>query len=306
MGFTIHYDPRLIEETVALLMRREPGAEYWRERDSVYAQADPEEREQGFRALHEREFRRRGLDRPLARTLAEEPLIAGALESCRALFCVTRKEEGADIAVARGPGPSRHLLLRLRPESLIEGNGLVPFLRRELLHVRDMVDPAFGYDPTPPVFDGAPALQKLILARYRVLWDVTVDGRLRRRAHAGAEERRRVGEEFARHFGMLGVRVGEAFQRLVDFLQPTHAMLLEAASEPWSLLEPAGRRPQSRSHCSLCACPRIDDAPVAALAARLAPFVRADFPAWCEEDPVCPQCVELYRARAILAGGAVR
>lgn len=40
-------------------------------------------------------------------------------------------------------------------------------LRAELLHLADMLDPAFGYAPTLPEMDGGPSAAGLLQDRYR-------------------------------------------------------------------------------------------------------------------------------------------
>jgi DNA-binding LacI/PurR family transcriptional regulator len=45
-----------------------------------------------------------------------------------------------------------------------------------LLHIADMVDPAFGYQPAVPEVDGGPTYARLLQDRYRALWDVSVAG----------------------------------------------------------------------------------------------------------------------------------
>src|SRR5947199_335551 len=53
------------------------------------------------------------------------------------------------------------------------------FCRHELLHIKDMLDPAFLYDPDIKV-GNTPGEESLILARFRVLWCLSIDSRLTR------------------------------------------------------------------------------------------------------------------------------
>jgi hypothetical protein len=45
------------------------------------------------------------------------------------------------------PIASRTLTLQVRPESFLDELRFASWARRELLHIEDMVDPAFGYAP---------------------------------------------------------------------------------------------------------------------------------------------------------------
>ena len=57
---------------------------------------------------------------------------------------------------------------------------LTEFLRRELLHVADMCDPAFAYSPTPELGGSCQTDNDLIRDRFRLLWDAFVEARMRR------------------------------------------------------------------------------------------------------------------------------
>lgn len=54
------------------------------------------------------------------------------------------------------------LVVRLRPQSLLDQGALRTLLRRELLHVADMLDPAFGYLKELPSVDTDPAVLNLL------------------------------------------------------------------------------------------------------------------------------------------------
>ena len=54
---------------------------------------------------------------------------------------------------------------------------LTRYCRHELMHISDMLDPVFGYDPDTKVGQN-PGEETLILHRYRMLWSLSVDSRL--------------------------------------------------------------------------------------------------------------------------------
>lgn len=228
----LSYDPTLIEEAVLLAERTLPadGARaFRRERDRIYAIGDAEQREARFRALHQRWFLRLGLGRAVEQALAERPEVPSALAEGRVVRALARAQEGADLVDRVRPGatdPHPTLLLRIRPDSLVAGDRLLPLLRHELLHVADMLDPAFGYQRVLPAAAADPACETILRDRYRVLWDVTIDGRLTRAGLGGEELRAARWREFAATFPMLGERCREAFEVWFARRQPTHRAIV--------------------------------------------------------------------------------
>jgi len=124
------------------------------------------------------------------------------------------------------------LVLRLCAETLLEPVTLSALLRHELGHVADMLDPSFGYERALPESDAGPATANLLRDRYRVLWDVTIDGRLARAGLAGARERAARWREFAATFAMLGEGCRSAFEEWFHLARPRHAALVQFAQAP--------------------------------------------------------------------------
>jgi hypothetical protein len=123
-------------------------------------------------------------------------------------------------------------------------------------------------------------------ARYRVLWDVSVDGRLARRGHALPDARAGRWREFRAAFAELADSVETTFARLWDADGVTHAELLALAA--------GARRPE----CPLCRLPSHDLDGARGLAPAAVDAVRTDFPSWTREAGLCRRCAELYQARA--------
>jgi hypothetical protein len=134
-------------------------------------------------------------------------------------------DEAADVLVAPGERPT--LLIRLLPATLSQPERAQLLLRRELLHVADVLDPDFGYAPAA----SAPRLEAHRVERYRVLWDASVDGRLLRSGRAPSRVRAERESEFARAFPALGGRTAELFRRFFDGERCTHGELVAFASE---------------------------------------------------------------------------
>jgi hypothetical protein len=228
------YEPALVEAAVLAALRGSPGeAALHRERDPLYSIADCDERETAFARLHAQWFEGLGLDRPLRGALAERPEIGWECGRAIVARAPSARHEGADLRLAPPARPT--LLLRLMPETLAAGERAWRLLRRELLHVADMLDPAFGYEPR--VGAGAP-LDPGRQERYRVLWDAYVEGRLVRSGGAPAAAGAEVLREFTRAFPALGAEGVAAFRRFFDGPSCTHADLVAAATGATGEIQP--------------------------------------------------------------------
>jgi hypothetical protein len=231
----IRYDAVLVEEAVLAALRRSSAGtqrEFHARRSPVYERPEPEEREACFEALHAEWFTRLGLDAPLHQALQERPEVLRAVGECRVWPARSRRAELADLAeAARGPD-ERILLVRVRPDSLAESRRLLGWLRHELLHVTDMLDPRYGYRPRLPHAQDGVLLDSLLRERYRVVWDVTVGGRLLRERREAASVRDRLWPEFQRAFSMLGGQAEASFDRWFRETAPSHATIAEFVRDP--------------------------------------------------------------------------
>ncbi|MBI2361509.1 MAG: hypothetical protein HYV04_21800 [Deltaproteobacteria bacterium] len=300
---TLHYDPRLIEEAVFLCLREHPKAgEFDRERCRPYEISDPEERERGFQDLHRAWFIRLGLAHPIEEALGEQPILLSRIKTCLVGRTAAKKLEGAELFVGAEEGSSdreqRNVRILLRPESLLDPAALLSFLRHELLHITDMLDPDFGYEPVLPAAAGGPAHDRLLAERYRALWDATIDGRMSRRGWASESVRAERLKDFRRAFPMLGEDSAPKFSQFFDHERSAHPELVAFACNP---LAGAGDLPTTASpgnRCPLCGFPTHSFAPEPD---RLPPEVIAaivtDFPNWRPAHGLCLQCADLYRAR---------
>jgi hypothetical protein len=235
---SLWYAPELVEEAVLLAERRMSIADqrtFRGERDPLYEVREADRRDEAFRRLHERWFERLGFRRVVDESVGERPEIACRLSEGRVLPALTRHEQGADLIDRVVPGqqdPRPLLAIRLRPSLLLDAASLQALLRHELLHIDDMLNPVFGYERSLPPSDLGPLGDNVVRMRYRVVWDVTVDGRLMRAGVASEGARSARWREFGAAFPMLGERGWQAFERWFDGEPPTHAALAEFARRP--------------------------------------------------------------------------
>jgi hypothetical protein len=176
---------------------------------------------------------------------------------------------------------------------------LLAFLRHELFHIADMLDPAFSYEPVLPAGDAGPTYDALLRERYRALWDTTINGRMHARGWLPDSERNRQLSEFALSFPMLG----DATSRIFDlFAQEPHSHpeLVAFAQNPRMMLDHAVTAIQPGSRCALCGFPTytFESCPERLDQAAMGEILK-DFPQWRPADGLCKQCAELYRARRL-------
>lgn len=245
LRYPIQYEPSLVEEAVLLAVtdRPEEGS-FRRERDSIYEIRDTDRREIHFGALHRAWFQRLGLSHPLRQALAERPILASATRRCFVARVLRRKDETAELFV--NPEDSRtqevqrpSIGIMLRPISFVEGDETLNLLRHELLHIVDMLDPAFEYTPAFSCEEDAAIPETAILERYRALWNASVEGRIARERLGNSFRRAQRLAEFASVFGMLGEQTEQAFSHMFDQSGHTHPQLVAFARAPWEML----RRP---------------------------------------------------------------
>jgi hypothetical protein len=273
----IAFDPVLVEEAVHLLARA--GEARWREyRRRIDPLYDEPERETAIAAAHLELFRAWGAEELVAREVRGLPV-------ARALVARSHRpgDEGADLLVGEG----KTVLLRLGAPLFLDRERCARFLRHEVRHVRDMLDPAFAY--APDLGGRTRAEQELVRARYFVLWNLAID---RVEPSPAPPEVRRA--QLDRAFAALTPEQRERLAaRFGDPSLRTHPFLRAAACDPWAFLGEPRRGAAPGQPCPLCGFPTHDwdEAPPANA-------IRADFPAWEPPHGACRQCADLYRAAA--------
>lgn len=290
------FDEDLVEGAVLDCARRENPLlvrRFHREREKIYGIANPDERNAAFFRLHLDWFREWGLESFLRDRIAPFANLQSSLKALAFRKARNKSEEGAELYVNREG--ARHGMLALRPERFSDRRSLVPFLNHELMHLNDMVDPGFCYDPD---IGGSaqPASQlRLIRERYRLLWDITIDGRLvlaNRETVANHEQR---WSEFNRAFSFLPEpKRQETFQALWNS-RPQHADLAVLAKDPRGLY--MQHIPQPGGPCPLCGFPTFEWASQASIGSS-ADAIRAEFPDWTVDYGACKRCVEVYESTA--------
>lgn len=210
--------------------------------------------------------------------LRQFPLIRNRAATLLLRKAVSKKDESAELFVRPD---ANNVVMVLCAERFIADPTLDQFLRHEFCHIADMLDEGFGYAPDLSLPDAPPAELTLLRDRYRVLWDISIDGRLK---HEGEKAKRLA--EF-----MRGFRGGsaESFERLWNGPRPTHAELVTQAT---IVRDEAQHEPGSS--CPLCRFPTFawaSDPPAKAIG--------RDFPQWTIAQGCCARCAELYSVKPL-------
>jgi hypothetical protein len=320
-AFSVEWDPSLVEEAVLLAAeaRRTPG--FRGRRNRLYEIHDPEQRDVAFREFHADWFERLELGKGIWQALQEQPLIPTSTRACVVVHSRGHRDEGADLFVSpagegTGETEGRSVVISLEPRRLLDEEGVLAFFRHELFHIADMLDPAFAYEPRLPRGDLGPAHERLLQDRYRVLWDIYIDGRLVHKNWAPSSVRDRRLEEFIRTFPMLADRTGEAFSHFFNSTSLTHPDLVSFVINPTSSIsnfqfpisnldDDAGHRFTLGERCPLCGFPTYAFEPNPdQLPPDVIERIRGDFQAWDCARGLCQQCADLYRTRSGAFAGA--
>jgi hypothetical protein len=299
----LRYDEDFIEAAVFLCASgRRKGvpslqiARFQRERECLYDILDPDDRNTAFFRLHLDWFREWGMEKLFTDAFNEFPLFAKALVVLAIRKTPRTSEEGAELYV--NEAGDRNGLLALRIERLGNDSSLRGYLRHEFTHIRDMLDPAFGYSPTLDLPGANPAQLRLARERYRLLWDITIDGRLSAAGHAPMASRDQHTTAFGRGYPFwTEPRRAEVFASLWDNPEPRHAELLALIADPRGLRE--ARRPAPGGSCPLCAFPTFTWANAEALPNEMIQRIQGEFSTWTAEQGLCARCQEMYIAAAM-------
>ncbi|MFQ5352811.1 MAG: hypothetical protein ACE5F9_00535 [Phycisphaerae bacterium] len=234
--FTIEYEQFLVEMVVFLAVRSDERleCELHQATDRLYEITDEELRQREFVPVFRDFFTKLRLDRLIAGLLAERPLIGKLVDACVVREAARSKAQSAELFIQDDVGSeergSKTLVIQACPQSFIDSERFVPLMRRELLHVADMLDERFGYQRE--TFCGELARQNLQRDRYRVFWDIYVEGRLARERLSTKSEEERCKQAFCRVFDSGGENKNDdAFRRVFDAESLTHRQLMDWARE---------------------------------------------------------------------------
>lgn len=302
---TIEYDHDLVEQATFLAARRDERFERDLHLviDPLYEISDKELRQQAFEAAFREFFAKFGLSSIIADLLKEVPIVGRQVGRCVVGAAPRARDESAELFVqdteTKATPSLRTLVIQVCPQSLLDSERFVARLRRELLHVADMLDDRFAY--AREAVAGLPARQNLVRDRYRILWDIYVEGRLHREGRVDngmtASLRRALASVFA---GATPRHVRTAFNRVYETGKLTHSELLHWANRPEALFDESARshaKPQKLpgEPCPLCGFPTHEWFDFGGEGAgSTANRIRLGHKHWSVKRGACRQCAEMY------------
>jgi hypothetical protein len=316
----VRYDPLLTEAVVLQEISRrqdagDPGlfGEYHLAADPLYHRC-PDARDAAFERLHEQLFIKLGFAEAVQWPLRDLPGIGEQASELLVALAASSAEEGADLSLGQASDndhPIKRIGVRLRADRFIDPAALQRYLRHELLHVVDLLDPGFGYEGEARLAVVSPAEENIIRNRYRLFWCLSIDARLEATRREPLADRNSHRREFDAQYRKFPPAVREAiFARLWRPEPLSHTSLLEMATGSEALLrmacvpgpigiEASCHVPLPGSPCPLCRFPSyhfIEDQHI--LDRALASEIRQDFPDWTVNDGLCQRCLEAYTLRA--------
>ncbi len=311
----IVYDQQLVDDIVYKGLAKQEASgdlalykEYHEKRDAIY-EMEEESRPRKFRELDSDFFNRLGCDVYIKEIFDEYPDIKEKIESVHVRRATTRQNEGSNVV-----DEGRKVIIRLYPEIFIEGiNEIRRVIRHELMHVSDMMNKEFNYNVNEE-FSPSPMEERIMRDRYRLFWDISVDGRLVNKGletTATREERKREFDSFFSKIpegsrDLVFTKMWEAEEpmahdRMVELSKDTNKVLALAAGDRSSeeLIEDTKELgPLPGTTCTLCGFPSFDWVEEAAKDEETAKVISEDFPDWKPQDGVCSRCAEYYKIKA--------
>lgn len=296
------FEDDLVEAVILLCTAgRRPGVpplqirRFHAERERCYAQLDPDQRQEAFAHLHLAWFREWELADQLAAAAGRFPGLANALATLAFRQARTQSDEGAELYA--NPEGQRHGIVALRPDRFTGPAALDRWLHHELAHLADMLDARFGYSPLWTGATPSAARERLVRERYRLLWNVSIDGRLTRRQLATVADESRRRAEFNRAFAFLPEpRQADLFGGLWNGRMTGHADLLALAMDPRGLHD--AHAPLPGAQCPLCGFTAFAWIDVRTLHPEAQARLHAEFPDRPSEETVCARCAEIYQSIA--------
>jgi hypothetical protein len=296
---TIQWKPDFIEEAVFITVKHleeagdaEKIGDFHQQKDLIYEKVPKLEQNARFQEFYTKQFDILGLNSFFSNVFEEFPLLNDSHLKILGRRAWSRKEEGVELYVHAGV---KSMIVKLQTLRMEHHQTLATYLRHELLHISDMLDPIFEYSPNPNLGGTNEVEDNLIRDRFRVLWDLYVASRLQKRGHdvLASFEKQRASLEKAFSTWHEKDR-GRIFKATVGGEAWTQAGLLDMASGRTVAQEPR----LTAEKCSLCGFPTRDemtdwtgnDAP------GVVERICQDRPDWTSELKTCRQCFEMYRA----------
>src|SRR3989338_28913 len=201
----INFDLTFIEEAVFLLMRAKQEDKLFRdfcnEKEGIYQQdISNEERDKAFKVLYEKYFCGLGLEDFFKNICKDFPHLYKPEIRIVVKRVWDKKHEEAELYVQPH---QKTVYLGILVRRILDLAFLESFLRHELMRISDMLSFDFQYSPHPILGGKGEMEDNLIRERFRLLWDLYIDARLRKKGWTTARSAQQENEEFMKKFFFL-------------------------------------------------------------------------------------------------------
>jgi hypothetical protein len=296
--------PSLIERLVFDAVRNdaERSRRYHRAFARCHEEPTEESRDRAFAALHETWFAELGFRGVMDALIARTTRVRHAVS--RFMLTLAPGRGGQSVELFGAPG-RYSVVMSVAPVLFRDEAAFCYWARHELMHVDDMLDPAFEYDIAHRPTGATPTARDLVRERYALMWGICIDARLDLAGHLPENVKPRRQDELARAFGTpphdVVERVFQSLWNQFAAARPSHPVLMHMARmglpelrSPDTAWQPERQAPGTP--CPACRFPTFDWADREQLDA-LAGAVQADRAEWTVSDGLCGRCAELYRSR---------
>lgn len=299
------YSPSLIEEAVMrFITGKEEEVSFRKDRNALYDIKDGELRETAFQNFHLSWYAKLKLDTPMVDSLISYPLIISQVDRIVLIQAPSKKKEGAELfrktdESAPNDEKNTSIILTLTPERFSDSDKMIAYLRHELQHIEDMLNPDFGYKLNSSNPKLSALISSLFLQRYSVLWDLTVDGRLSNKQWETSVPKESHFEKFQQTFQLPQKDSTKLFNYFFDNPVPKHEELEDFAVDPKGWLKDRKDAEEARKgNCSLCTFSSTDLSILPKLFPReILEIIQDENPHWKISDSVCGQCIDIYESR---------
>ena len=275
------FDPGLIES-------------FHKDREEIYNRQSATEKnqEQAFLSFYQDFFCKIGLKQIFDEILAEFPVLRHNDVAIFVKRVWNRKQEDAQLYVREA---AKTVVISIQAVRTLNRVTLAAFLRHEFMHVADMLSPEFFYSPELSLGGSNEMEDNLIRERFRILWNLYIDSRLRRKNSDTPSSQQKEEFEFKKAFSFLPK--GEQkiiYNKVTEADRLTQADLLTCAIDK----KTKKTFDEGGLLCPLCFFPSYDQIknwPEDIL--WVAEEIKKEFPSWHPSSGVCTQCFELYQSR---------
>lgn len=297
--FRIEFDASFIEEAVFLTAKYKNEEtdnsviqKFHNDREKIYQSLTDENRNVSFQRLYNEYFQKLGIKDIFERIISDFPLLSQPNISFFVKKVWSKREEDTELYV---DGDLKTVFIALTVNRILQSYSIQALLRHELLRISDMLDSRFQYKPHINLEGKNDLENNLIKNRFRILWDMYIDVRLRERGYSTmktAEDQKRA---FEKAFFFLKANKRENITSKLEGCEGLkHIDLLNWAQDARSIktLGEGGVR------CPLCDFTCFD--PTNHWSSEMnvvANEVKKDHPQWTPKLGICPQCFDMYYSK---------